>query len=274
MAMVDGLLHSAPGQAARTSVTQPVNFAPGKRSFFAVIERPKLTARTLVADDYIRSRAEDERQAHLLSTGLGSRLELADSEYLPNYCWNGVLETFQRLFKQPDRHFQRPRDNWYEEQDEDLEKRREAISPENSSGPCIEFGLIAQLRSSRCRGFGFVNLAGKSVTYPGRIHLSMRSGFADASCIAHRRSYYGAEQLFVDLVIEYERMKFIYEQLSARRSALLGLGFEFDHLERVGPSKGDRMFYISRNHSTPIRSVSVQINDGIWDRGIMDARTA
>lgn len=275
MAVMDNSIsHSTPGQALRASINQPANYAPGKRSFFAVVEKRKLTARSLTSEDYIRSRAEDERQAHLLSIGLSGRSEPADGEYLPNYHWNDSLEAVQRLIKRPDRHFQRPCDNWYEEQDQDLERRQEAISRENSGGPCVEFGLIAQLRSSRRRGFGFVNLAGKSVAYPGRIHLSMRSGFADASCITHRRSYYGAEQLFIEIVIDYERMKFVYEQLFTRRGAVLGVGFEFDHLEMVGPSTADQKFYIPRNRSIPIIGVSVQVNDRECDQSIVDAWTA
>ncbi len=132
------------------------NYVPGERRFFAIIDKWKLTARSLTADEYVRSRAEDERQAYLLGVGLNSRSEPAAGEYLPNYRWNEILGTFQKLLKRPDVHFQRPRDNWYEEQDLDLEMRQKAIPRENFDGPCFEFGLIVQLRSSRHRGFGFV----------------------------------------------------------------------------------------------------------------------
>lgn len=258
--------YNAAEQSARKSINQSVNYVPGRRSFFVVIDRWKLTARTLNIDDHIRGRAEDERQLHFLSMGIDSRSDPADGNYLPSYYWNGLLGAFQKLFKRPDRHFQRPRDNWYEEQDEDLARRREAISREKSGGPSFEFGLIAQLRSLRGKGFGFANPADKSAVYSGPIHLSMRSGFADASCITHRRGYYGAEQLFIEIVIDYERMKFIYEQLLARRKALLGLSFEFDHLERAGLPTVDRKFYIQRNHSIPIKAVSVQVNDEDWNQ--------
>lgn len=273
MTVVDNpVFQSAPGRAARISITRSACYAPGRRRFLAVVDKRKLTARSLTSEDYIRSRAEDERQAHLLSIELSSRSERADGEYLPNYRWNGVLEAVQRLIKKPDRHFQRPVDNWYEDQDQDLERRQGGISRQDFGGPCFEFGLIAQLRSRRRRGFGFTNLAGKAASYSGPVHLSMRSGFADASCITHRRSYYGAEQLFIEIIVDYERMKFIYEQLLVRRNALLGLGFEFDHLEKVDSSAEDQIFYIPRNRSISIKSVSAQINDGDWDRGIVDAR--
>ncbi len=275
MITVDGpILHTAPDQIVSSAKTLPVGYFRSSQSFFAVIDKWQLTGRTLSADDYICERAEDERQKHLLSMGVGSRSDLTDDDYLPSYHWNGFLEAIQTLFKRPDRHFRRPRDNWYEDQDQDIEKRRGAISSENSSEQRFELGLTAHLRSSRRKGFGFVNSAGDSVAYSGRIHLSVRSGFADASCITHRRGYYGGEMLFIEIVADFAKMKFVHEQLLARRSALLGLSLDFDHLERAGSPAGDQKFFIPRNRSTLIRATTFQVNDGEWDQNIIDARAA
>lgn len=247
------------------------NYRPGTRSFFAVIDQWQLTARSMPQCDFIREQAEDERQAHLLEIGIKG--QPGDDAYLPNPRWNGCLATFQRVLNRRDRHFQRIRPNCDEGQERDLEQCQNVTLPKETDAPRNGFGLIAQLRSPRRRGFSFVNSAGTSVSFPGYIHLSMRSGLPSASLISYHRSYFGAEKLFIEINIDYARMKFIYEQLIARPSASLGVDFHFDHLERVWWPDEDWMFYIQRNRATSIRGVTIQVNDGGWDRGIADAWT-
>lgn len=80
----------------------------------------------------------------------------------------------------------------------------------------------------------------------------------------------------VEILIDFDRMKFLHQQLLARPKASVAVDFHFDHLRHVARSEPDasEIFYIARNRATPITAVSVQISDGGWGRDMADARTS